>query len=42
MEILKIFGNNLIIYAENFEVDKLVKELKDFPEIVNRIKSLKK
>ncbi len=41
IEILKIFGENLVIYAENFEIERLVRELKNFPEIVEKIKSIK-
>jgi CheY-like chemotaxis protein len=35
------FGRNIVIYAENFEVDKILLSMKQFPEIVSKLKLVK-
>jgi hypothetical protein len=38
---LSAYAHELCEYADNFEVDKLMRTLKMFPEVINRIKAIR-
>ena len=41
IEILNTYGDNLVLYARNFDIDKMNELLHSFPEIIDKVKNIR-